>query len=217
MGWAIAWRPRRRSFPVSGEAASGAVLRCGAAGPRVSVAAAAGPFGLLAVRGLSGPAPPHLSVGREVPVGPRFPLSGQQLRSPCRPREMGPRRPLPAEQAGPGRSLRGCWLPRACFPPHSAPAAWRGRGEACAGLSPVSVRGRGWGGNISWGILVGQGFFQKQGLTSLLIINSCSWIACDDLDLPLFSGSGCPSASHLKYLMSDVSTQIRVPWVSQWG
>lgn len=33
---------------------------------------------------------------------------------------------------------------------------------------------------------------------SLLIINSRSRIACGDLDLPLFSG--CPSASHLKYL-----------------
>lgn len=52
---------------------------------------------------------------------------------------------------------------------------------------------------------------------SLLIINSGSRLVCRDLDLPPFSGSGCPSASPLKYLMFDVGAQISVPQVSQWG
>lgn len=102
------------------------------------------------------------------------------------------------------------------LPPHSAAAASRGRGEACAGRSLASVRGEGGRGGAvrglkSSGQYGGSRLFSKVGFNlSLLIINSCSPIACRDLDLPLFSGSGCPSASHHKYLMFDVSTQISV-------
>lgn len=92
-----------------------------------------------------------------------------------------------------------------------------GRPAPAIAPSACAARGGGGGGGGWMGIKPsgewdGSRLLSKAGFNlSLLIINSCSRIACRDLDLPLSSGSGCPSATHLKYLMFDVSTQICVP------
>lgn len=125
MGWAIACRSRSRSVPVGGEAASGAEVRSGAAGPKVSVAAAAGPAGCQWPQRPSHTPPRSCTWGERSRWGrgfPSFPSPGSSSEGPVGPVRWG----RAGSARGPGRAWAasggGCWPLWACFLPRIAGA-----------------------------------------------------------------------------------------------